>query len=158
MEAVNDFDHQHGNASLPISQFSTYHFGFQCYQDASSNRYSRTYPNTSDTSAPVIDFAAGFHTFGVEVNDTGLRWYIDGETFFDFVPAPQSDPSFKWGSSPYPPFSELFMILNVAVATWGCPQPVPMEGWATGGPSQLLVDWVRVYEFVPSCGGAGGEL
>lgn len=87
--------------------------------------------------------------FGVEVNDTGMRWYVDNVTTFEHVPLPQSDPSFEWGSSSYPPFSEMFGILNVAVAQWGCEQPVPLGGW--GAPVQMLVDWVRVLQWEPAC-------
>lgn len=152
LEAVNGFDYQHRNASLPVSIFQTLHYGFQCYNDASYNRFSAPFPNCSDATAPVIDFSADFHVFGVELNDTSIRWYVDDATTFVQTPPPQSDPSFTWGSSPYVPFSEMFAILNVAVADWGCVQPVPPEGWAQ--PAQMLVDWVRVYQWVPACSAA----
>jgi hypothetical protein len=62
---------------------STCHYGYSAGDDASSyNIDSRWYPNTTDDSAPIIDFSAGFHTFGVEVNTTALRFYVDNVTSF----------------------------------------------------------------------------
>lgn len=34
---------------------------------------------------PIIDFSADFHTFGVEVNDTALRYYVDNYTSFELA-------------------------------------------------------------------------
>lgn len=148
-EWVGDFDHQQGNASLPPAIFSTYHYGYQCYQDASYNSYSVTYPNISDHTAGIIDYSADYHIFGIEINDTSMRWYVDNTTTYTLTPISQEDPSFKWGSSPYPPVSSLFGILNVAVANWGCPQPPNMNNWVE--PAYMYVDWVKVYQFVPTC-------
>ncbi len=92
--------------------------------------------------------------FGVEINGTTLRWYVDNVTVYHHVPTPQTDPSFAWGSSSYMPFSDMFMILNTAVATWGCAQPVPLKGWGT--PTTMAVDWVRAYQWQPTAGQAGG--
>ena len=148
-EMVSGFDYQHGNESNPVSIFSTYHYGYSCYKDASYNKYSVPYPNNTDPTAPIIDFANDYHIFGIEVNDTSMRWYVDNVTTFVLTPISQSDPNYVWGDSPYPPVSKLFGILNTAVATWGCDQPVNMKGWTE--PAYMYVDWVKAYQFVPTC-------
>lgn len=132
---------------------STYHYGYQCYPDSTHNdgKYSAKYPNISDMTAPIIDYSAGYHVFGVEINATTMRWYVDdvNNTILSVVPPTQLDPTFQWNVSPYVPIGELFMILNTAVSTWGCAQPPPLNGWAQ--PAQMLVDWVKVWRWEPAC-------
>jgi len=115
-------------------------------QDASGYGLGTTFPNVSDTSAPVIDFSADFHIFGAELNATHILYYVDGNLVFVIEPPVQSDPRHVWGKSPYTPFAAMYGIINYSVAPYGCAQPVPMDAWAT--PHQLFVDYLRVYELV----------
>lgn len=51
--------YQHSTPGNPSSMISTYHYGYYCYTDASHySTDSRWYPNTTDWSAPIIDFSA----------------------------------------------------------------------------------------------------
>lgn len=96
---------------------------------------------------PIIDFSAGFHVFGVEINDTAIRWYVDNatNTIMTMVLPPLclSDPDFIWGKSPYMPFKPMYGILNVAVNQASDP-------WWLSNNATTLVDWVRWWAFVPS--------
>ncbi len=68
--------------------------------------------------------ADAFHTYRVDWEPNVIRWYLDGQEFCDH------------------PF---FMILNVAVGgNW----PGYPDG-STQFPQQMLVDYVRVYGYVP---------
>lgn len=138
--------YQHSTPGEPASISSTYHFGYACSDDKSSyNADSRWYPNTTDFDYPIIDFSAGFHTFGVEVNATGLRFYVDNVTSFE-LSLPQlcvTDPAFVWGSSPYAPWLPTYGILNTAVT------PNANTSWWQTHNATFLVDWVRWYQFVP---------
>lgn len=72
MEYVAGFQYQHNNRSLPSAIDFGEHFGYACYKDASGNGIGGTYPNTTDKSAPVIDYSADFHIFGAILNDTAV--------------------------------------------------------------------------------------
>jgi beta-glucanase (GH16 family) len=99
---------------------------------------------------PIIDFAADFHVFGVEINETSIRWYVDNATNtireMTLPPLCVSDPGFEWGVSPYMPFKPLYMIINTAMTEL---QNANLTWWLTNN-ATTLVDWVRLYEFVPS--------
>jgi beta-glucanase (GH16 family) len=130
---------------------TTYHYGYECMGDKS--RYgidSQWWPNMSCYSCPIIDFSADFHIFGVEINATALRWYVDdpSNTIFtlDTPTLCLSDPDFMWGKTRYAPFQPVYSILNVAVSgganiTWWQNNPNGVE---------TLIDSVRYYEFIPS--------
>jgi len=80
------------------------------------------------------------------MNATSLRFYVDNVTSFTldlalFCPA---DPTFIWEKTPYAPFSPLYAIINTAVT------PNTDITWWKSNNATLLVDWVRVYQFVPS--------
>lgn len=136
---------QHSAPGNPSSMASTYHYGYSAGMDASSyDRDSRWYPNTTDFTAPIIDFSAGFHTFGVEVNATAIRFYVDMVTSF-VLPLPTlcvSDVGFEWGRSPYLPWAPLYGIINLAVL------PNTNTTWWLTNKATLLVDWVRAFEWV----------
>ena len=145
MEYVSGFNTQHKNASEPSAIDFGLHYGYQCYHDASGNGIGSTYPNVSDTSAPVIDFSADFHVFGAILNDTAITYYIDNTVAFVIAPIPQSDPAFTWGKTPYVPFSDMYAIINYSIAPYGCTQPPPDQAWTA--PHELLVDYIRVYKW-----------
>lgn len=142
--------YQHNDPKNPYSIASTYHWGFQCYKDCEHYpNASQWYPDMNDLNASIIDFTASFHVFGVEVNDTGMRFYVGNVTTMELVPEPQSSPTFEWGASMYPPFSALFGILNVAVSPLG--DGCFKSGWWQTHNATMEVDWVRTYQWVPTC-------
>jgi beta-glucanase (GH16 family) len=73
------------------------------------------------------DFTADFHTFAVEWEPGAMRWYVDGVERHSF---PRTTPDVP-----------MYVILNLAVGgDWdGDPDA------ATAFPSEMLVEWVRVY-------------
>ena len=97
---------------------------------------------------PIIDFSADFHTFGVEINSTALRFYVDNYTSFTkFYPTLcVTDPLFLenggWGHSGYMPFKPLYSILNVAVTP-----NANTSWWLQNHQTTTLVDWVKWYEY-----------
>ena len=89
--------------------------------------------------------------FGVEINDTSLRFYVDetNNTIREMT-LPQlcmTDPDFVWGQTPYMPFQPLYGIINVAVNELS--RDTNLSWWQTNN-ATTEVDWVRWYEFVPT--------
>jgi hypothetical protein len=138
---------QHSHVGQPVAMASTYHYGYGCSQDL--NHYSTDshwYPSLNYSSKdPVIDFSAAFHTFGVEINATALRFYVDDVTTFvrTMPPLCVTDPGFEWGTTAYMPFNPMYGILNVAVKQ----NTVASTWWHTNN-ATTLVDWVRMYTLV----------
>ena len=139
---------QRSEPGNPIAIASTYHWGYACLDDESSYpTNSRWYPDLSNKTAPLVDFSAGFHTFGVEINETALRYYVDNATSF-VLTLPQlciNEQNYN-NHTPYMPFAPLYSIIDVAVT-----QNANTTWWKTHN-ATTLVDWVRFYEFVPSGG------
>ncbi|MGW0503856.1 family 16 glycosylhydrolase [Micromonospora sp. NPDC003241] len=82
--------------------------------------------------------ADAFHTYRVDWEPNSIRWYLDGQEFF------RVDPS-RLGGNRWVFDHPFFMILNVAVGgNW----PGYPDG-STQFPQQMLVDYVRVYGYVP---------
>lgn len=71
---------QHSRPGYPAQMSASYHYGYGCGDDLYH------YPNdtvwwpsgnwTPSPSDPTIDFSADFHMFGVEINDTAIRFYV----------------------------------------------------------------------------------
>lgn len=79
-----------------------------------------------------------FHTFAVEWDATGFRWYVDGQLTHQ-AGSGWSAP----GGAPGAPFDQDFFItLNLQVGGWA--GPVDDTALATAGAFQI--DWVRVYQ------------
>lgn len=141
--------YQHNDPKNPSSMASTYHYGYFPGNDLSSyNSDSRWYPNMSDYQYPIIDFSADFHTFGVELNTSAMRFYVDNVTTFvlSFPQLNVADPTFNllggYGKAPFMPFSSMYGIINVAV------QPnTNVSWWKEGNNATTLTDWVRFYEW-----------
>ncbi len=103
-------------------------------------------------NAPIIDFSAGFHVFGAEINDTAVRFYVDAPTNTILTktlpPLCVEDAGFAagggWGSSPYLPWAPMYGILNVAMNRGDA----NLAWWAKNN-ATTLVDWVRFWEFTP---------
>ncbi len=80
-------------------------------------------------------FADDFHIFGIEWDETAIRWFLDGEQYhvIDITPS---------GLSEF--HNEYFFILNVAV---GGEWPGSPDG-TTVFPQRMEVDYIRVYQEV----------
>ncbi|TSE06004.1 family 16 glycosylhydrolase [Aquimarina algiphila] len=85
-----------------------------------------------------LDLSAGFHEYAVEWEPNEIRWYVDDQLYHTVTPANTVDP---W------PFADgdWYIILNVAVGGVGTPftgniPPIPADY-----PTQMEVDYVRVY-------------
>ena len=91
---------------------------------------------------------ADFHVFGVEINDTAIRWYVDNATnTIMTITAPPlcvSEPGFVWGKTMYMPWKPLYGILNTAVNKANA----NLDWWQNNN-ATTLVDWVRFWQFVP---------
>ena len=83
------------------------------------------------------DFAADFHTYAVDWNQSHMTFYVDGTAFFALT---KNDVEATHGPWVYDhPF---FIILNNAVGgDWpGAPDST------TSFPQKMVVDYVRVYQ------------
>ncbi|WP_299439030.1 carbohydrate-binding protein [uncultured Aquimarina sp.] len=85
-----------------------------------------------------LDLSAGFHEYAVEWEPTEIRWYVDDQLYHTVTPANTVDP---W------PFSEgdWYLILNVAVGGPGTPYTGNIPPTPADYPTQMEVDYVRVY-------------
>lgn len=79
-----------------------------------------------------------FHNYAIEWKEDRIDFFIDDEKYFTFQKG--SDDFKKW------PFNEYFhLILNIAVGgSWGGVQGIDNSIF----PQEMVVDFVRVYEFV----------
>jgi beta-glucanase (GH16 family) len=78
-----------------------------------------------------------FHTFAIDWDEEGIRWYFDGEQYAEKTPASVGDREWVF-DKPY------FLILNLALGgTVG-----GTIGFDTEFPQYMLVDHVRVYQRV----------
>jgi beta-glucanase (GH16 family) len=83
------------------------------------------------------DFAAGFHTYAVDWNQTHMTFYVDGTAFFTLNKA---DVEAQHGPWVYDhPF---YLILNNAI---GGDWPGPPDA-TTVLPQHMLIDYVRIYQ------------
>ncbi len=104
--------------------------------------YGGAHPNNVHTGThydlPSGTFHEDFHTFTLEWEYGEMRWYVNGEHY-------QTQNDWYTERHPFPaPFDQKFhMILNVAVGgNWpGYPDHT------TEFPQEMIVDYVRVYEF-----------
>lgn len=147
---VGEGHFQHSRTDNPAQASSSYHFGFGCGDDLYK------YPNDTvwwpsgewEPNWPIVDFSADFHVFGVEINETALRYYIDNATntvmTISAPPLCVTAPDFVFGESMYLPWSPMYGILNVAVNNGQDP-----TGWWKTNNATTLVDWVRWWTFVP---------
>ncbi|MEW7292450.1 family 16 glycosylhydrolase [Aquimarina sp. 2304DJ70-9] len=85
-----------------------------------------------------LDLSAGFHQYAVEWEPNEIRWYVDNQLYHTVTPANTVDP---W------PFSQgdWYIILNVAVGGPGTPYTGNIQPTPSDYPTQMEVDYVRVY-------------
>lgn len=82
--------------------------------------------------------AAEFHTYGMAWSPASVSYYIDNNTYATFAPSDVTAISGVW---PFDAGQSNFIILNLAI---GGDWPGPPDG-TTPFPSEMLVDYVRVY-------------
>jgi beta-glucanase (GH16 family) len=106
--------------------------------------YGGLWPNnTSDGSQTYKlesgDFSDEFHTFRLDWDESGMKWYVDNMLF-------REPPSSQWfsASAPSPaPFDQRFhLILNLAVGGNWPRNP----DRSTLFPARMEVDWIHVYQ------------
>ncbi|GAA3620719.1 family 16 glycosylhydrolase [Flavivirga jejuensis] len=88
-----------------------------------------------------LDLSAGFHEYAVEWEPSEIRWYVDDQLYHTVTPANTVDP---W------PFNEgdWYIILNVAVGGSGTPYTGNIPPTPSDYPTQMEVDYVRIYSSV----------
>ncbi|TXK28404.1 glycoside hydrolase family 16 protein [Pontibacter qinzhouensis] len=101
--------------------------------------YGTTWPGNKNISGeydlPTGTFSDDFHIFSITWSKDLIRWYVDGQQFYEVTPetiAPEH----------YPYNSRFYLILNLAVGGdfGGNPDTT------TTFPQQMLVDYARVYK------------
>ncbi|UOB16790.1 family 16 glycosylhydrolase [Abyssalbus ytuae] len=85
-----------------------------------------------------LDLSEGFHEYAIEWEPDEIRWYVDDTLYHTVTRANTVDP---W------PFDEgeWYIILNVAVGGTGTPYTGYVSPTPADYPTQMLVDYVRVY-------------
>ena len=85
----------------------------------------------------VPTISSEFHDFAVEWTNDSLRWFIDGEQYFEIL-REESDGTAEW------PFDHPFhVILNLAVGgDWGGSKGVEENDF----PTRYEIDWVRIWQ------------
>lgn len=79
-------------------------------------------------------FSAGFHVYSIEWEPNVIRWYVDGELFFEFTP--------EGLNREYVFNKDFFLLINLAVGgNWpGYPDET------TEFPQNYTIDYIRVYQ------------
>ena len=70
---------------------------------------------------PILNYSAGWHTFGAEWTPTNISWYVDG-ALYETRDAANSPPGFFIAQQP------MYMILNSAVS-WDYPTGAGSGGY-----------------------------
>ena len=91
----------------------------------------------------TFDIADDFHTFAIDWDETGIRWFFDGEQYHEVGPDDIGRGEWVFDDRPF------FLILNLALGgTLGGLPALDLEY-----PIQYYVDYVRVYQPTDSDGG-----
>jgi len=84
------------------------------------------------------DIADEFHTYAIEWDESGISWFYDGEHYFTLTPEDVGNREWVFDH-------EFFLLLNLAVGG----QFAGTISLDTKFPTNLYVDYVRVYQQVP---------
>jgi beta-glucanase (GH16 family) len=110
------------------------------YSDSSNNHLQQGLEYTLGTSV------TNFHTYAVEWTTNSIKWLVDSNTIQTWT---------SWSSStgPYPaPYNQpFFLLMNLAIGGnyLGNPSDAAINS-GTQFPVELQVDYIRIYDFVPS--------
>ncbi|MCS7337881.1 MAG: family 16 glycosylhydrolase [Verrucomicrobiae bacterium] len=113
------------------------------YADSAGNH---TYQTKIHTFPNPTDSITNFHTYAVEWTSNQIKWLVDSATVHVWS---------NWSSAvgPFPaPFDrDFFIIMNLAIggSYLGYPSDAEINA-GTVFPGQMVVDYVRVYEYVPA--------
>ena len=110
--------------------FGSYRWGTSCGVD-NQPLPGAAYPPTGD-----IDWAADYHTFGVEWNATAITFFVDGNAYDTRTNATVNLPT-----------TPMYIIINSAIAYYWMPDA------SASYPATMAVDWVRVW----AAAGAGED-
>jgi beta-glucanase (GH16 family) len=130
--ASGEVDIMENRGQDPATVFGTLHFGGE-------------YPSNTQSFGPSFRFQSGdsvanFHVYALEWNTNSFSWYVDDQLY-------QTQTSWWSSGGPFPaPFNQPFyLVLNLAVGGYFVGDP----NAGTVFPSELQVDYVRVYDYSP---------
>jgi len=127
--ACGEIDIMEMRGQEPNKILSTMHYG----SSAATHQYKG-----DETTLASGSFADDFHIFSVVRSKDKIRSYVDGREFYTFT---SND------ASPYPFNNPFFMILNVAVGGNFLGNPNAAAIATTPFPQQMMVDYVRFYQY-----------
>lgn len=111
--------------------------------------YGGSWPNNIYSKGPEFHFpandsATNFHVYSLEWTNNAIRWYVDSQLY-----QTQTSWSSSGGPSPAPFDQPFYLIMNLAVGGKfvGTSDPATINANTTF-PGEVLVDYVRVYEWV----------
>ena len=88
-----------------------------------------------------------FHEFALEWGEGQFNWFVDGDKFFTASQDDWFTPSVSGLENPHAPFDQAFyLMLNLAVGGRYPDTNNAKEFNPASFPSELWVDWVRVYQ------------
>lgn len=107
-----------------------------------TSRFNHINNTQQGFSRPLPDVSDTFHTYAIEWLPDQIRFYFNDQFMWRFKPSINltCPTSREW------PFDIPFhLILNIAVGgNWGGARGVAEEGW----PTQMIIDYVRVYQAI----------
>ena len=123
-----DIMEQWGNNGITNQTTGAAHLG-TCPYSAGQHVYKNFYTNISEGS-----YADDFHVYEVRWEEDKIEWYVDDMKKYQIIPS-MFPPQYQW------PFNsgQWYLILNLAITSSG-PSSI------TEFPTQIEVDWVRVYD------------
>lgn len=116
----------------PTEILSTMHFA--------DNNGGHKYEGIPSVKLPDgSSFANDFHTYSVVRGKDQMQFFLDGKQYYSFSTS-------NTGSNPYPFNNDFFVVLNVAVGG-DFLGPGGNPDAASAFPQQMLVDYVRYYQY-----------
>lgn len=88
-----------------------------------------------------------YHVYAIEWGEGRINWFVDGEKFFSLDADQWDSGAVSKDTHPNAPFDQdFYLMLNLAVGG-RLPEGANDRGFdAASFPSEVLVDWVRVYQ------------
>jgi beta-glucanase (GH16 family) len=134
--ASGEIDVMENKGSIPYQVQGTIH-----YSDAANNHLQKTLLYNLPNGGSVTNF----HTYTLEWLTNRISWYVDGRLY-------ETQTSWSSSTGAYPaPFNQpFFIVMNLAVGgTYlGSPSAATIDA-GTVFPSEMQVDYLRVYDLTP---------